>query len=201
MIPVFLHAENTDFEGFSLTAGIKGSLCMKPEEYKGNLLDSDSSLSMLAPVADVTFSYNWNLFFLGLSVTGARQSEKGSIKSQFSPEYTYDQYLVGSLIEFGLCSDWQIWVFRYSGRYAKTTYENADHHIAIGFGPCYSHVKFSSGMSEDINKEMGFAASLRFQYLLFWDIGVDFGFKGFFFKPFGDNTVGLLELGIFYKFI
>ena len=212
--PVFLHAENTEFEEFSLTASMKANLWMNSlgdiPVQKGvssaGYIQTDLTYSF-ATAVELTGAYNWQTVFLGLSLLGTPPMRaEGDYKivrsmsgQSASRSFYMDQYTVGALLEFGMCRSSQDWVFASTGAYAKTTYGDADHHTAIGFGPYYRSVE--SNLKQLESKDFGWIASFRYQYLLFWDIGIEADARIFVQEPYFDNAVYSFELGVFYKII
>ena len=199
-MPACLYAENSEFEGFSLTATMKGGYCIN--SFSDTTIDNGGLAAepaySLAPMAELTGAYNWDTMFVGLSVLGI-QPQRAESKYQRIRPYFIDQYMIAALFEFGLCNNATTWVYAATGGYAKTTYSEADHHLAFGFGPCYRSVK--SSLPELTGNEIGWMISMRYQYLMFWDIGIEFGVRGYSDNVMYTKTVGAVELGIFYKII
>ena len=215
-IPSLLQADD-EFEGFSATVSATGNYCISSFGYipvesttpgveKELYLDSVTNYPL---GLDVTGSYNWNDKFIGISVFGlpplkgygtyeTHLSYSSGSSSQGNPlPYYIEQYLVGAIFELGWCRTAQHWIYVRTGGDAGTTYGDAKFHAGIGFGPYYR--KITSDLPIISGADKGWVGSMRFQYLLFWGLGIDCNLHAFFQKPYYDRMVLSAGLGVFYK--
>lgn len=206
-----------EFEGFSATVSATGNFCISSFGYipvesttagekKELYLDEVTNYPF---GLDVSTAYNWNDKFIGISVFGyAPLKGYGTYETHLSLSngqssqgnslpYYIDQYMVGAILELGWCRTAQSWVFVRTGRSAGTTYGPAKFHAGIGAGPYYRKIKSDLPVIDGSDK--GWVGSLRFQYLLFWDLGIDCNLRAFFQKPYDKRMVLSAGIGVFYK--
>jgi len=213
-----LYANDKLFEGFSVTGSLTCSYANNVFEYiPATRLGDEPNVKFeiytdqfatISPGAEVSFAYNWNDRFVGISGFGMisprydgtfqlhKVYKNGSTQSGAYP-FFLEQYFFGGIFEAGFCSTAANWVFISTGGDAGTTYDDPKFHASLGAGPYWRIIK--TDISEIDGTSMGWLFSIRYQYLLFKGLGLEATTRAFFEKPYWDRATLAVGLGVFYK--
>ena len=213
-----IYANDKLFEGFSVTGSLTCSYANNVFEYipttrlgrEPNVkyeIYTDQFAS-ISPGAEVSFAYNRNDMFLGISAFGimcprykgtfqlSKTYQNASSQTGAYP-FSLEQYFIGGIFEVGFCSTASRWVYISTGSDAGTTYGEPKFHASIGIGPYWRIIK--TDIAEIDGTSLGWIFSIRYQYLLFKGLGLEATTRAFFEKPYWNRATLSAGIGAFYK--
>ena len=213
-----IYANDELFEGFSVTGSLTCSYANNVIEYiPTTRLGSEPNVKYeistgqfesISPGAELSFAYNWNDRFVGISTFGLMSPRyedtyqlhkvyKNASSQTGAYPFSLEQYFFGGIFEAGFCSTAARWVFVSTGDDAGTTYGDPKFHASLGAGPYWRIIK--TDIPELDGSTTGWVFSMRYQYLLFKGIGLEATARAFFEKPYWDRATLAAGLGAFYK--
>jgi len=213
-----LWADQEEFEDESLTITLAGNWFSGTfDKVKTTVATPDPTAlryeteadnpTQFAPSLDVTYSWNWDDVFVGISANGTvglRQEGSSvlatvykSSTSRSKPQpFTIEQYLYGALFELGWRSAATDWVYIGTNVHAKTTYGDPTFHFGFGVGP-YVHTVVSDQKTL-AGTQLGWMGSFRWQWIVVEGWGLDFASRIHLID--GMNRItGTVGAGVFYK--